>query len=413
VDEDGSDIDVWLYVDGGIVDSDTLAATAFSPVTSIVVNGLEDTGDHMPIGLAHPVVYAPYLGNEDIRETVHWAAHGYPGEPAGERIERLCEEEGVPFTSTGTMADTEPMGPQPAVSVVGLLAECAATDMGILHEQADAVGIHYRSRASLLNQTAALSLDYSAGQIAPGLDIDLDDRATGNDITVRRADGATARASRETGHPMAVDAIGRVRRDPEANPASEQQLAGQAGWRLHLGTWDEARYPRLTVDLDAASDLVADVDALAPGDVIEVTGLDHDTVTLLIQGWTEHVETHRRKITFNCTPAGPWSVAVADDTDLARADSLYSTLAAQFAAGTAVSMSVAVEAGKLLWRTGSSSPTFPFDVHVGGVRLRVTAISGGSSPQTFTVQQAPVNGVVKTIAAGTKVSAWQPARAAL
>jgi hypothetical protein len=52
---------------------------------------------------------------------------------------------------------------------------------------------------------------------------------------------------------------------------------------------------------------------------------------------------------------------------------------------------------------------FPFDIEVEGVRLRVTAISGASSPQTFTVTQAPVNGVTKTIPAGTAVRLWQGA----
>jgi len=44
-----------------------------------------------------------------------------------------------------------------------------------------------------------------------------------------------------------------------------------------------------------------------------------------------------------------------------------------------------------------------------GVRLHVTNISGASSPQTFTVDQTPVNGVTKTVPSGSKVDVHPPA----
>lgn len=404
VDEDGSDLDMWLYVDGVIVDSDSLVQP-FSPVTSIVVNGLEDVGNHMPTGMAHPVVYAPYLGNETIRQNVHWAAHGHPGEPAGERIERLCGEEDIVFTSTGTMADTEPMGPQPAAPVVDLLAECAATDLGILYEITNGTGIHYKGRAELVNQTPALELDYSAEQIAPGLDIDLDDQATANDLTVVRADGATATATLESGHPMSVAEIGRVRRRADVNPSAEDRLADHAGWRLHLGTWDEARYPRITVDLDAAPSLVTDVNAVRPGHVIEVTGLDHNPVRLMVQGWTETVGTHRRKIEFNCTPADPWSVAEVEHADYGYVGSDGSEVVSDFAAGTDTVLTVTYRSGHR-WTDAYA----PFDIAAAGVVLTVTSVLnqvGGND--LLTVDQAPVNGVIKTIPAGSKVDVHPPA----
>ena len=55
----------------------------------------------------------------------------------------------------------------------------------------------------------------------------------------------------------------------------------------------------------------------------------------------------------------------------------------------------------------------PFDVVASGVRLTVTAISGASSPQTFTVTVTPVNGVVKTIPAGAVVDVATPVYVAL
>jgi hypothetical protein len=54
----------------------------------------------------------------------------------------------------------------------------------------------------------------------------------------------------------------------------------------------------------------------------------------------------------------------------------------------------------------------PFDVIMSGERITVTAISGSSSPQTFTITRA-VNGVSKAHTAGESVSLFYPATIAL
>jgi hypothetical protein len=59
---------------------------------------------------------------------------------------------------------------------------------------------------------------------------------------------------------------------------------------------------------------------------------------------------------------------------------------------------------------GSTEGDFPFDINVSGSRLTVTNITGSTSPQTFTVAQAPVNGVIKTAPVGAKVELWRPVR---
>lgn len=51
---------------------------------------------------------------------------------------------------------------------------------------------------------------------------------------------------------------------------------------------------------------------------------------------------------------------------------------------------------------------FPFEVQATGVVLEVTAITGTTSPQTFTVTATPVNGVEKTIPAGADVRLVHP-----
>lgn len=68
-----------------------------------------------------------------------------------------------------------------------------------------------------------------------------------------------------------------------------------------------------------------------------------------------------------------------------------------------------------LWTT--SAGAFPFDVGVsplgsGGERMTVTGISGGSSPQSFTVARA-VNGVASAQPVGADVRLWQPTTVSL
>jgi hypothetical protein len=113
----------------------------------------------------------------------------------------------------------------------------------------------------------------------------------------------------------------------------------------------------------------------------------------------------------NCTPAAPWTIGVVGDPVLGRSDTAGSELASP-ATSTATSLSVATTSGPR-WITSAAYPSeFPFTIRVGGEVMTVTAISGASSPQTFTVTRS-VNGVVKSQTAGTDVCLAQPAIVAL
>jgi hypothetical protein len=71
-------------------------------------------------------------------------------------------------------------------------------------------------------------------------------------------------------------------------------------------------------------------------------------------------------------------------------------------------MQVDTAAGSPLWDTTASG----FDIGVAGERMTVTAISGSSSPQAFTVTRS-VNGVVKAQSSGAPVALWNTPVAAL
>ncbi|MER5355711.1 hypothetical protein ABT093_35980 [Kitasatospora sp. NPDC002551] len=343
------------------------------------------------------------------------ADNGYEGDRPVQRLGRLCAEESVPLTSIGLVDPQIALGPQQAAPLLDLLEEAGEVDGGYLTESRTAAALHYRPAYLSYNQQPTLVLDYATGDVAPPLEPVDDDQSTRNDVTVTRRGGSSARAVAEEG-PLSVQAppagIGRYPDDPELNLYQDTQLDDVAGWRLHLGTWDAARYRRVRVDLAACPHLIAAASAVEVGDLIRIINLPPEdgptTVDLIAQGSTETLSAYDWAIEFNTTPAGPWSVAVTDDLVLASADTAASTLAAG-ATATATTLSIATTSGPL-WSTAPAD--YPLDLDIAGERVTVTAMAGATSPQTATVTRS-VNSVVKAQLAGATVRLWQPAITAL
>jgi hypothetical protein len=132
----------------------------------------------------------------------------------------------------------------------------------------------------------------------------------------------------------------------------------------------------------------------------------------MILGWEEVLDVDEWLFLPNMVPSTPFTQVGVYGTasKVSRYDSDTSTLATGYSA-SATSFSVA-STGGILWVTGSSAPTFPLDIDVEGVRIRVDSISGASSPQTFTVRRS-VDGTDKALSSGAKVRLWQPDRYAL
>ena len=336
----------------------------------------------------------------------------YVGETAGARIMRLCAQEGIPLDFVGDPDDTAPLGPQRVATLLELLREAAAADMGILYEPRRRLGLAYRTRRSLYNQPPRLVLDAATNDIANPFVPVLDDQRLRNDVTVARVDGSSVRLVDDE----SVAAHGLYDEQVDLNLASDDQLLEQAGWRLALGTWPGMRYPELTSELTIAPHLIDAWTALDIGDRVQVTNLppQHpvDVVDLIVEAPGEAWSVSRITAQLTCSPGGPWDVGVLDsdgtpDTSMRRLATDGSELAAGVDADDTV-LSVAVTGPR--WTTNPAY--FPLDVLVGGERMTVTAISGASSPQAFTVVRS-VNGVAKAHTAGAAVQVANPLRLAL
>lgn len=349
----------------------------------------------------------------------------WDGETAGDRIERLCGEEGVSFGRIGDLSDTSAMGVQLPVDLLALLQECVAADLGLLTESKGELGLHYRTRTSLYNQTALLDLDYTANELSePFAPVD-DDQLVANDVTVKRDGGSEARAILETGAmsvlPVADGGRGRYPKSFTVNVQSDDQLPDLANWLLHLYTVDEQRYPQITVDLARSVVITAAVEepllSLWLGDRLTISnpksGQTPDQISQLVIGYSETLNAYEHRLTLVCVPESPYRVMELDSSTDSRVDSDSSTLTSNITS-SATSFQVSTSSTGDLWITTTSHAShFPVTIKIGGETMSVGAISSATSPQTFSSVTRSVNGVVKAHSAGAEVHVAAPVVLAL
>jgi hypothetical protein len=348
-------------------------------------------------------------------------ALAYAGrESTAGRVNRLCDEEGVSFTLLGISAvgindGTQVVGAQTQKTLLDLLREAEQADLGTLYESTSELGLVYRPRLAQYNKLAAATLSYSAVELADLDQID-DDQNVKNDITVTRTGGSSYRAVQDTGslnvNDPTVDSkgVGRYVDTPTINVDADGVLPDQAGWRLHQGTVDEARYPTVQVNLanpalGATSTTVLELLELREGDRLVVTDTrpdgSVDDISLHVLGWRETTSNFEWMIEFNCAPESSQRVGIYDAL-ATRYSSDGSELNESLSTST-TSFQVATPSGPV-WSHADGD----FDINIGGERMTVTAVTGSTSPQTFTVTRS-VNGIVKTHLIEDDVALWTPA----
>ncbi|MFE6819419.1 hypothetical protein [Streptomyces sp. NPDC057677] len=380
-----------------------------------VVNQVDTSfGPGIPtLSIGHLTVFAA-----DIVAAAYASAdHGFTGETATTRMARLANEESRTVALSVYTDPANPsaaLGPQRPADLLTLLQDCADADGGILYESKTDASLAYRDLRTLYNQTPRMTLSYTAeGEIGPPLEPVDDDQKSRNDVTVTRTAGSSARSVQETG-PMSTAAppngIGVYDDSVTLNLHNDDQPPQIAGWRLHLGTWDEARYPSVRLMLHAAPHLIPAFLGLTVGDRIRLTNLPSwlppGPVDLIVQGWSQVLDLYTWDVVLNCTPAGPWTVGVLDDPNLGRLDTDGCTLGAGVSS-SATSLTLVSSPGPR-WIDSTGFPTeFPFDVLIGGEQVRITAMSGTTLTQTATVVRS-INGIVKAHATGAAVALAQP-----
>jgi hypothetical protein len=433
VTQDGADVDWRILRTGpwtnttGIHDSigaaaltGTFTSETTGRVTSVTIGKDGGLGDvaigHLTVGdslSSYANSQSPFVGWSD--------------ESPRDRFRRILDEEGIDhsdvgISGNGTLLSNVTMGIQRSQTLVEILQGCEDTDMGLLYEPRDFLGVSYRTRAGLYNQVPVLTLDEANNELASPLNPVYDDQKIVNDVTLTRTDGSFVRTQQLDG-PMSIldppNGVGQYDTGPSMSLATDDQLADQAGWILHRGTVSEARYPAVSIQLSHPSftsnlDLTNAALMVDIGDRIVVENpadeLTAEDVSLIVVGYTETFDQFLYDMTFNTTPESPYEIGIVDDTPEWRVDTDGSELT-NFIDETQTSISVTVTDGAL-WTTDSNE--WPFDIRCSeasssaGEVMTVTAVNGSSSPQTFTVTRS-VNGVVRAHDAGTDIRLAQPA----
>lgn len=401
----GADLAYALSVDSTVVLSGTITGAApVPPLTQVIPNPTGAASESIT-SMGHLVVWAPATSSVDT----HAAFTGYTGENAVTRLQRLCGEQGVPISITGTSNTL--MGVQGVDTFINLLRACETADDGMLYDGLSA-GLQYLTRSSRYNQPAAVDLDASAGD--PGgpddplipLDDDLRDR---NIVTIGRTSGSSATVEQTTG-PRGTDAIGEYEYQATVNYADDTWLAYRAGHEVNKGTFDGFRWPQQTILFHRSPALLGAWLQMAPGTRFDLTNLrtvrrqlSPDPVDLMLDGYGQSISKFIWTAMLNGSPNRPWRVIAIEDATLGRVQTDGSTLAAAASTG-ATSLSVASTGP--LWTTAAAD--FPLSVEISGIQVTVSAISGSSSPQTFTV-----TGVAKNLNSGDAVTVWKPGVIAL
>lgn len=394
--QDGADIDyqiVFYALEDATLDAVGAASTSASgtlagyTVGSVIEVRVGESGGLNGTAIGHIAVadddgaFADTLG----------ALVGWEGEPGYSRIFRLGTEEDIPAYPAG-VSDQE-MGLQGRQTFLALLREAEATDGGILCEQRDFLGFRLRDRVDLYNQMPTLTLDYSGddGLVTPLTPTD-DDQRVRNDVTVQRSGGSSTRDTLTTGTlstQAPPDGVGTYDESVTLSLYADGQTDDFAGWRVHLGTWDESRYPTVKIMLEAAPSLIDAASDTDTGDRIQITNppdwLPTDTIDLQVQGYSESFDQFTWNIEFNCAPAGPWDVAwtgadtAAAGREFAWADTAGSSLA-EALTSTETDVDVLTASGP---RWTDDVTDTPYDLRVGGEVMTVTAPGGLLNDNAF------------------------------
>lgn len=322
---------------------------------------------------------------------------GYAGELAADRVARLCREEKV--LCAVEPGNSEPLGVQRIGTLPDLLKAAEQADQGVLYEQG--AGYGYRPRYARYNRTVGAALAIGAnGDISdPAPEPTDDDLRVRNQWTMSRDGGGEATSS----DPAHISLNGLYADSATANVQSDDRLYPHAGWRVHLGTWGEMRWPQVTINLTDRPDLLTWWLGRRFGERITISGIPAQgpigaNADLTVEGWSQDITSASWLLTLNCSPAKPWDVGVYGTS---RYDSASTTLASGInAAVTSVPITTVNIAD--VWSTTSLPYTWAIDGEVMTVTAMTAAAGTGPFTQTATVTRS-VNAISKSHLAAAPV----------
>lgn len=357
--------------------------------------------------------------------------NAYDGEFSYDRVTRLLALAGYSacFPITDGVSFPSRMGPQRIDSALNLIRECEATDGGFIYD-GHSDSLVFLTHLVLENLSAAFTVDATTELMPPFPPVD-DDQQLRNQWTVSQRDGPSVTyADTDASDPNSVPNVGLYsdsatvnvfsNNDPEVGTktggfGTKAQL-NLASWMVHRDTFDGYRIPQFQLAFHRNPELLGSFVAnLTAGlhrmDVSNLSAVYPQmppwTHQFMIVGYTHSIDQFLWDTTVNVQPYEPWHVGVlaapSGDTgvNVMRLDTVGSSLTLGADAGAATLSVASTDKGS--WTT--TADDFPFQIKVSGIPVTVTSITGGSSPQTFTVDPTTV---VKSLPVGSDVRLWNP-----
>lgn len=383
------------------------ALGTYAALKSFSVASVTGTGTRLLV-VGHPTVFAdvpyPYavLGGESARAMSGWA-----GEQAADRMTRLGREAGIAVTIVGTVSAV--MGPQLRDTLGANFQDCQDTDHGLLHDGGTDGAVVYICLDSLTNQAVTYTVPRAV--IADGLRAIWDNKLTANDVTSSRTGGSSARVTDEA---HITRTRKRVPRTPTPNVETDDQLLDDAGWTVWTGTQPGPRYDAIGLvgHGSAGVAVAAQLAALAVGNRIRIADADlpsqHPPGDLdqLIVGSTETIDAVEWILAPRTVPYSAYLVGIlaADTGDTDPFMGWLESDSCELNAGVSATATSWQVNSVPLWTTLADD--FPCPIVIGGEPVTITAVSGGSNPQTWTVTRSTT--LAKAHLAGADIELARP-----
>lgn len=352
-----------------------------------------------------------------ITANVYGASKAFVGEDPNTRLSRICGEEGIPYLTVGTYTTSRTMGAQGTDDTSTILREAREADFGSLYDGLS-FGLNYQGISQRYGQAITMILNAATSQFmvgggGSGWEPPDDDFLVRNYITATLKNGGNSIIAQDTTSDFRVARIGKYPDSYTVNLQDATHLTDVAQWPLRAAQlYAQAfRYTPIELDFAARPTLVASWITMLPGSRIQLTNLSSwyaghppGPVDLCVIGWSQSIGQRTWNATLNCILNDPYNVFTVADSSVGRIDAGAATMASTATAG-ASSLSVASGDGTLFTTTATFPADFPFYVNIDGIQVKVTAITGTSSPQTFTVDATTVT---KTLSSGKAVKLWKP-----
>jgi hypothetical protein len=392
----GADVVIGVFADNDFGSGGAFGATA-GRVPTVVIN--PDTDADLA-SVTHLAVNGTGVALSNYLQML-----GLPGQRAGQNFNTVASAYSVAVdVSFADRTASEYMGAYPVATLLETLQQCAAADEGVLTERRDG-RLGFDSHADRENQAVAFTLDFALGQILEPFEPTEDDRFTRNDVTVTRTNGSSGRVVDATGT-LGTARVGTYDDSATLNLYTDSQTMLHAAYRVNQGTVDEARYPQVRFNLTRSPELIASWLACDIGSRVQILhpplGLPPDIIDQVIEGYTETIDPYNWDVVLNLSPFSPHRIfrtaQAAGDLDEFLGYLIPTTcVLAEDLDASETDVDVTSDT---LWSTDPDDWTPVVPVRVGGEIMLVSAVAGGSNPQTLTVTRGAMDTIAATHPSG-------------